>query len=213
MKTYRVLVLRTALLAMLGANCYGHHIFLEGGTLAGQSLSGSEWSINVLPEQAIAGNVTCRYYGSRSIPSVIVPFGYTWTWGNRSSSMVTLSSNIPQTESTSTYSLNLQAPLDEGTYYILFGLRGEYNMSQIFSCTNWTAGSPVWNDGNDYFDMDDNTLFFAHENGYVSWDILMPGGYQETTYGVMPIRVNVVPEPATLALMALAGLLVLKRRK
>ena len=190
-------VFRFIVLVMLcwTSAAYGHSVFLEGGTLAGQALSPSQSSIDVRPGQNISGNVFAEAFGSRSIPTVIVPFGYTWTWGDRETDIVTLSGNLPQTASNWNVPINLTAPDSMGTHYILFGLRGEFTMQQVFSGTNWTYGSVVWHDGNDFHDMTDDELAFAHENGNVPWTLLMPTGYVPSQPGVMPIKVNVVPIP------------------
>jgi hypothetical protein len=36
-----------------------------------------------------------------------------------------------------TIDVNQTAPQTAGTYYIIAAFYGEYNMGQIFSCTNW----------------------------------------------------------------------------
>ena len=52
-----------------------------------------------------------------------------------------------------TIHIDQNAPLEAGTYHIIAAFDGEYNMGQVFSCTNWThPDDPVWNDGNDVFD-------------------------------------------------------------
>ncbi|MBK8167949.1 MAG: hypothetical protein IPK64_18545 [bacterium] len=185
-------------LAVAGA-AEAHYINLTGGTLAGQPLSATEWIIDVAPGQPITGNILCTAFGGRSGPGVVIPFGYTWTWGSRASAIRTLSNNLPQSASNWNVPINLTAPNEPGVYHILFGLRGEFNMQQVFSATNWTR-SVVWNDGNDFHDMDDATLQAAHESGFVSWSWLFNTGYTAADVGVMPIKVIVgstVPAEAT----------------
>jgi hypothetical protein len=46
------------------------------------------------------------------------------------------------------------APLNEGTFYLIFAYNAEYNAENVASCTNWrysenNNGAVVWNDGND----------------------------------------------------------------
>ena len=193
-----ILTTFVAILALAG-EADAHYINLTGGTLAGQPLSATEWVIDVAPGQSITGNILCTAFGSRSQPSVVIPFGYTWTWGSRASAIRTLSSNLPQSASNWNVPINLTAPEEPGIYHILFGLRGEFNMQQVFSATNWTR-SVVWNDGNDFHDMDDATLAAAHEYGFVSWSWLFTTGYLDQSVGVMPIKVVVgaiVPAEST----------------
>jgi len=197
-------VIRFVIMMMMlccASTAFSHSIFLEGGSLAGQDLSPTQWSIDVQPGQNINGNVLAEAFGSRSRPTVIVPFGYTWTWGDRETDIVTLSGNIPQTASDWNVPINLTAPGSMGTYSILFGLRGEFTMQQVFSGTNWTYGSVVWNDGNDFHDLSDEELTIAHENGNVPWTLLVTTGYVPSQPGVMPIKVNVVPIPGAVWLL------------
>ncbi len=214
MKKLLMFLFIMSLFVLFANSASAHYINLEGGTLAGQPLSDSLWTINVLPNQDITGNVLCEAYGSRSGPGVIVPFGYTWTWGSRSNAIVTLDTNLPQSPSDWNVPINLTAPSDPGTYYILFGARGEYNMQQIFSMTNWATGKVVWNDGNDFHDMDDATLSYAHDHGNAPWTLLTPSGYVASTPGVMPIKVNVVPIPGAIWLLSagLIGLVGIRRK-
>ncbi len=54
---------------------------------------------------------------------------------------------------------------------------------------------------NDFHDMTDDELAFAHENGDVPWTLLIPAGYVPSQPGVMPIKVNVVPIPGAVWLL------------
>jgi len=166
-------------------------IFLTGGTLAGQSLSASNWQVTVQPGAAISGTVqgqTTNTMGSNAV----APFGYTWTWGNRQSSIVTVNSWINTGATSFSVPISLTAPSSPGTYYILFGFNGEYDMTQVLSCTNWASGDPVWNDGNDYFDMSGSQLTAAHSAGYVAaWPYKTGSGYTNTNVPTMPVKIVV----------------------
>ena len=166
-------------------------IKLIGGSLAGQTLDSSLWQITVAAGARITGSVQVQTTNSM-IPSAVAPFGYTWTWGKRDSSIVQVNSSIPVGSSTWTVPFDQSAPFVVGTYYILFGFEGEYNLSQVFSCTNWTDSAIVWNDGNDYFDMSDSVLTSAHSVGYASsWKILFKNGFRLFDAPVAPIKVIV----------------------
>ncbi len=184
---------------------------VTGGNLAGQPLSDSAWSVSVLPGAEISGNIQVSNFNAHR-SGAVVPFGYTWTWGARENSIVTVDTWISTGSSNYNVPINLTAPEETGAYYILFGHRGEFNLGQVFSATNWQTRSLTWNDGNDYHDMDEATLQFAHDNGYVEdWSYLFPTGYHDVNLAVLPIRVNVsnVPVPSAVWLF-LSGIMFLK---
>jgi hypothetical protein len=194
-KYFRLVAFQFILLTALSINSYAENrIVLTGGVLAGQSLSGSKWTIYVEPKENIEGNVKCKTYNSNS-PDAVVPFGYTWTWGKRESSIVTIDNWIPTGGRYWDISIDLRAPSEPKTYYIIFGTNGEFDMEQVFSSTSWVYRKIVWYDGNDFHDMDDNNLLFAHKNGYVSnWPYLNDTGYHIANVPVMPIKVVVGPK-------------------
>ena len=168
-------------------------IKVTGGSLAGQSLSSSNWEISVAPGQSISGTVNVQSYNEHG-STAVVPLGYTWTWGSRQSSITEVDDWIPVGTSNWSVPISLTAPSTPGTYYIIFGHSGEYNMSQVLSCTSWARGdgSAVWGDGNDYWDIPGSSLSFAHTNGYVSsWPYLRSDGYSNRTIAAAPIKVVV----------------------
>jgi len=189
---FRMVVFQVILLIALSINAYAENrVILTGGVLAGQSLSESKWIIYVEPNENIKGNIECKTYNNNS-PDAVMPFGYTWTWGRRESSIVTIDKWIPTGGRYWDISINLKAPFKTGIYYIIFSTNGEFNMKQVFSSTSWVYKRIVWHDGNDFHDMDDNDLLFAHENGYVSkWPYLNDTGYHVANVPVMPIKVIV----------------------
>lgn len=167
-------------------------VHLTGGSLNGTSLSSSNWQITVNPNQSITGSVTVRTDNKMS-SSAVAPFGYTWTWGNRTSANRQVNGDIPSGTKNWNVPINLTAPSSPGTYYILFGFNGEYNMQQVMACDNWNAGGSVrWNDGNDYHDLGTSQLQYARQNGYVNgWPYRFSDGYRDFNIPVAPIRVVV----------------------
>lgn len=166
-------------------------IKLTGGSLAGQALSASEWEITVSPGQPITGTVQCEtdnFMGSNAV----APFGYTWTWGTRETAIVGINGWIPTGKRQWSVPISLTAPTSPGTYYILFAFNGEFNMSQVLSCDNWSVSGIIWHDGNDYFDMDPTRLEFAHSCGFVrNWRYRNNGGYRDWEVPALPVKVVV----------------------
>ncbi len=171
----------------------GHagEVFVTGGTLAGQVISSESWQINISPGATLAGNIQVRTNNLMG-SGAVAPFGYTWTWGSRSTSITQNNAWIPTGSQSWSVPINLTAPSIPGTYYIIFGFQGEYDCEHVFSSTNWTYGSPVWNDGNDYWDMDASQLAIAHSSGFVpNWGIKFTDGMHIFDAPTGPIKVVV----------------------
>lgn len=167
-------------------------IHVTGGVLANQALSSSSWEISVDAGQTITGTVNIST-NNLMISSAVAPFGYTWTWGPRETAVVEVNDWIPTGVTNWSVPISLTAPSEDGVYYILFGFNGEYNMSQVMSCHNWAAPTPIiWNDGNDYHDLDETRLEFAHINGYAQeWEYYFSSGRTTWEIPVAPIKIIV----------------------
>jgi hypothetical protein len=167
-------------------------VLLVGGELAGHELSPTDWSIAVGRGRPIAGSLRIEadnFMGSNAV----APFGFTWTWGDRRSSVRVVRRSIRSGVSTLDVPLDLRAPSEPGTYYILFAFNGEFTGEQVFSCHSWAAEDGVtWYDGNDYHDMTDSEINFAHKRGFVNaWKYRTANGYRDADVPMMPIRVVV----------------------
>jgi len=173
----------------------GNEIQLISGTVSGQILSPEDWTIYIRPGEAVNGTVVVQAHNAHR-SSAVVPFGYTWTWGARETAIVTINNWIPTGTRNWNISLNLNGPAIPGEYYVLFGLQGEFNMQQIFSCSNWQLNSLSWHDGNDYHDLSPGALALANEKGYVyDWPYDVLGGVVYPGLAVMPIKVVVCEAP------------------
>ena len=167
-------------------------VFVTGGTLAGQTLSSSAWQVSVAPGAALSGTVQVRTNNVMGA-NAVGPFGYTWTWGNRTTSITQVNSSIPTGSSTYSVPISLTAPTTPGTYYLLFGFQGEYDCEHVFSATNWSYGSSVWNDGNDYWDMSASALAAAQTLGYAAnWTLKFADGMHAFDAPVAPIKIVVI---------------------
>ena len=166
-------------------------IFLRSGsTLNGMSINPSNPVITVSERENITGTlkVQVAYNGS---PNNIVPFGYTPSWGSHKSSYVTVSNDLPVGTSSGNISINLSAPADSGTYYLILATNAEMNLGWTMSRTNWTTGSYSWNDGKDIADLTGLQLKKSLSGGYLYLDMLEKGTYKNTSYGIAYVKINV----------------------
>jgi hypothetical protein len=166
-------------------------VLLTGGQLNGEPVGPANWTVTVSPGAPISGSVQLAAL-NRMGSNAVAPFGYTWTWGPRTSSIAGISGWIPTGASSWTIPVNLTAPSTPGTYFILFAFRGEFNLAQVMSVTNWSAGGPVWNDGNDLVDVSECLLRFAHNFGFVpSWNLRYSSSFAKVDQPAAPIRIVV----------------------
>jgi len=166
-------------------------IFLRSGsTLNGMSINPSNPVITVSERENITGTlkVQVAYNGP---PNNIVPFGYTPSWGSHKSSYVTVSNDLPVGTSSGNISINLSAPADSGTYYLILATNAEMNLGWTMSRTNWTTGSYSWNDGEDIADLTGFQLKKSLSRGYLYLDMLEKGTYKNTSYGIAYVKINV----------------------
>lgn len=167
-------------------------IHLSSGSLSGQSLEPNNWEIVVEVGQSIEGQLTFDAVTAWHSGAVLAA-GYTWTWGDRDSSITPISTTGVAKSGSSVLpsTVDLVAPESPGTYYIVFGLAAEYDISALFSGTNWTYSGPIWNDGNDAFDMTDSQWEQASASGYLNWSCLTSESTVDLQRAVAPIRVVV----------------------
>lgn len=166
-------------------------VFVTGGSLAGQPVGPANWTVNVSPGAPISGSVQVRATNSMG-PSAVAPLGYTWTWGDRTTSLVWSVGSIPPGVTNWNLPINLTAPTTAGTYYILVAYRGEFTIAQVMSATNWSAGAVRWNDGNDLVDADECRLQYAQEHGVIpDWRLGYATMYLPLDQPAAPIRIIV----------------------
>jgi hypothetical protein len=148
---------------------------IVAGTLNNQRVSWSQPSIQVEAGETITGLVTIRTSNTYT-PGAVVPLGMHWSWDQRGGAKQLISSDIPSTSTTWVAPVNFVAPDVPGEYWIVFASNAEFNLDQVFSCTNWQVGQVIWNDGNDLFDLSPRALLESSQSGVVT-----VGNYQFPT--------------------------------
>jgi len=182
-------------------------IFLQpGGSLNGQTVDASHYSIDVDPGATISGTIKVQTYNSHP-PSAIEPLGYTATWGDRVAQVVTINPWIGTGTNYYDIPVNKTAPNTPGTYYLPIAFAGTYNLAQVMSATH-PAWSAVWYDGNDVgWDWTLAQYQQARDQGFVSQFFGYPDArVSGLTWDIAAnwVAVNVtpataIPEPVSLA--------------
>lgn len=181
-----------------------------GGSLNGQTVDANNYWIQVDPGEQINGTVKIHTHNNMG-GGAVAPLGYTVTWGSRSSQPVQTHGWIGTGGQNYNIGINKTAPTTEGQYYIWISFRGEFNISQVMSGSNWTT-SVQWNDGNDIgWDFDATQYQQARDHGQVLNPIKVSSGYQD---GWMPanwvgVQVGDPPPAVPGPLAGMVGLVML----
>jgi hypothetical protein len=173
---------------------WGSTLLLSSGSGTFESVSAANPTIYVSPGQLLSGTVTL-IANNNIPPNCVVPLIGTSSWGENSNSWWLIHSWLPYGSSTQTASVNLQAPSEAGTYYIIFAFRGELTGDQMASATNWNVGYLVWNDGNDIADFSSTQISEAQQNGVTVVNWLYAEGYLLTYTPACAITVVVGGTP------------------
>ena len=195
---------------------WGSTINLLDGTINDQSISPENPEFIVGIGQIISGSF--RVDAQSNYPSgPIVPMATTTNWGNPQTSYWGIASHVSPGPHTYTIDVSLTAPLDEGTYYIITTMSGVYNYDQLMSGTH-PAFSAAWGTGYEVALQSPSMFEEAIVYGKVgtntqndptatSFRLYRTDGLLQTEERAMSaIRIEVVPEPATLLLLGLGGL-------
>ncbi len=167
-------------------------IFLRsGGSLNGTSISTSNPAATVTEGESITGTVNIQVQNDHDAGAV-VPVVYTPTWGDHASSYVQVDSWADTGTSNYDVDINLTAPNTAGSYYLIFASAGQTNASYVASFTQWTVGTPSWDDGNDLADYTESDMSGCLTNGYAPVsDLLSNGSHAQTNYGMTYIKIIV----------------------
>ena len=191
MKNYLLLLLYSASVTVLLGQDSGQtsSLRLLSGTVAGQSVSSSNPAIIVAPGAALSGSFTVQINSTWG--STVMAMGATPTWGSHAASYEDLGGfSTPTTGLSRSVPVNWTAPATPGTYYIVAAFRAESDAAHLMSCTIWSYGAPVWNDGNDVADWSAATIETAIANGTVLVNYLTSSGM--TQYYVPSTAIRVV---------------------
>jgi hypothetical protein len=166
---------------------------LVNGTIAGQNVSPGNPSIRVEPGTAFNGQFSVQI-NSAWTAGTVVTMAMTPTWGGRTTSYIDLGHlATPVAGSIANIPINLNAPGSPGTYYIIAAFKDEPTAAQVMSCTDVSAGSVLWNNGDDVGDWSPSTLATANANGTVLVDFLYSSGNSPHYVPATVIIVQVVP--------------------
>ncbi len=195
---------------------YTSRIDLVSGDLNGQGLgpgNSGNHQVTVQPGVALTGDVTIMVHNTFP-SSAITPVAASPTWGDPAASCWQIDSWAPVGDTNYDVLINLTAPAQTGTYYILFAMNGAYNIAQIMSGTHpaWPAD---WQNGNVVVKRPPSEFESAMGTGSIvpfDW-FTPPGGYAEGGLSLNAVRVVVTPEPTTMALLAFSGLCACGRRR
>ena len=150
--------------AISGAHGSGT-VRISSGTGTFAELSGENKTVNVESSGALRGTIALRVFNTGP-GFAVAPLIETPSWGRHQDSWK-LISNLRPGESTWNAQVNERAPDQSGTYYIVFAFNLETNGASVASATNWAAGPPVWNDGNDLAQLDPSQILQAQQFGCV----------------------------------------------
>jgi len=139
---------------------------LVSGSVNGTNLNPAQQTVNVPAGGSITGSFTVRI-DSTFASNAVMAIGMTSTWGPHATSFVDLGnfSPTPVTNLQKTIQVNLTAPTAPGTYYLVTAFNGEFDAAHVMSCTNWSAGDPVWDNGDDIAGWSASAIETAIANG------------------------------------------------
>jgi len=168
-------------------------LWLEHASINQQALTPDSPVLTLAPGEAIEGEVVLRYSAYWTAASIIL--GAFPTWGDKHQNFQTISAlATPVRDAVVRFPLNLPGPERPGDYHLIFAFAAETDSRWIASATNWSAGAPMWDDGNDLADLEGPALDEANQTGYltVSWYFTNINGYdtQRTPATVIDVRVR-----------------------
>ncbi len=167
-------------------------ILSGGGSFAG--ISGENKTVNVNPGAALQGTITLRVL-NLGPGFAVAPLIETPSWGRHQDSWKMISHLRPG-DSSWNAQINERAPVESGVYYIVFAFFLETNGASVASGTNWAAGRPVWDDGNDLAQFHSSQIHQAQQFGCAVNRWIMEDGSRLVYVPADAITVRVGTSPA-----------------
>ena len=162
----------------------GSYIHLLSGDINGQSV---QMGIHVAPGQHLSGSFTVDVQNNAGGNAVFLTEA-TPNWGNPATSYWQL--NGPD-QGVNTVTVGLDAPQEEGTYYIIVVGGWELGSGRVASGTNWDYGENVWGDGNDIAAWSQSQIDTALSSSLVLSPKLEKSGYFWHYYPATAVKVVV----------------------
>jgi hypothetical protein len=159
------------------------------GEVNGAALNSFSPQVTVKPGEKISGTLSLRVLNSHATSDVF-PVGATPTWGTNRSSYWLVEDWASPGESTLALNLELDAPQEPGTYYILVVAAAEPSVESILSGTHSRA-TPIWGDSDDVAAWSQAQIDHAQTNGWTSVEWF--SNYQ-TDVGAFALEVTVSQE-------------------
>jgi hypothetical protein len=124
-----------------------HPLKIISGELNGVMLDPAAPEIRVGPGALVTGFVSVEY--TSSFADATIWFGATSTWGHPRTSFTSFGAlSTPARRRSRTERIQFTAAAKPGRYYYLLMWGPEPSAQYLFSATNWTTGTPRWDDGN-----------------------------------------------------------------
>lgn len=133
-------------------------------------------------------SVTFEYTTVRATANYVV--GASPSWGVPSRDVVRLAGlPRPVQGAWRTVRFKLPPPRSVGTHHLLVLFGAEGDAALLFSNTNWTAGLPVWGDGNDALDAG----YEAFERLRTEGELWLPGSMRVAPHGLLALGPSPFP--------------------
>lgn len=140
-------------------------------------VSGAHKILAAAPGSLLQGSVTLQVVNGGPC-FAIAPLIQTSSWGNHETSWALVSPNVSSGERSFTAQVSVRAPLEPGTYHILFAFQMETNGASVASATYWARNQNVWHDGNDIADFNSSQIRHAQQFGCAIDSYLTETGMQ-----------------------------------
>ena len=126
---------------------------------------GDDLIVTAHAQDSIHFDLAFEYTTSRATANYIL--GAMPTWGRREETAIRLAGlPRPVVNAWRTVTFTVQPPGRAGDQYIVILMDAEDTVEHMFSGTNWSMGTPVWNDGNDIVDLPREVFEDLRQSGY-----------------------------------------------